>query len=251
MLHSRALFTSADIMIASSFDDNTVSRRGIIRTSSSSSLPRGDKIVAAVLKLLFSVVYFRFIGFGSVEAAAAAAAAAAPAAAGAGAPASSSLSSSSAGSGSGCPKACFCNALSQIVYCSRRGLTSMPESIPAGTLQLNLNGNTFQSGIVGRANMSHYTGLQHLYMSECGLEQLHVNTFIDLVELRWLDLSNNRLKVGYRFVFFFGRNPCNMLTRACAGNLMQCVRVRDANETALYYISNRCVDVFRYLPSIL
>lgn len=189
VLSSRALFTCADAMVASSLGYGTVTRRSVIRTPSS---PSADKSIVAVVKLLLSVACLRFIGFGGVAVAAAA---------GAGPPASSSLSSSAAGSGSGCPKACFCNALSQIVYCSRRGLTSMPESIPAGTLQLNLNGNAFQSGVVGRVNMSHYTGLQHLYMSECGLEQLHVDTFIDLVELRWLDLSNNRLKVGFRLAF--------------------------------------------------
>jgi Ran GTPase-activating protein (RanGAP) involved in mRNA processing and transport len=74
-------------------------------------------------------------------------------------------------------------------------MTVIPEGIPAETLQLNLNGNAFSSGIVGRSNFSRYVNLQHLYMSECGLEQLQVDTFVDLVELRWLDLSNNRLKV--------------------------------------------------------
>jgi len=128
-------------------------------------------------RLLLSVTYFRSIRLEIATAASA----------------PSTLHSSST---VGCPKVCFCNALSQIVYCSRRGMTSLPEGIPTGTLQLNLNGNAFHSGIVGRTNMSHYTGLQHLYMSECGLEQLHVDTFIDLVELRWLDLSNNRLKVS-------------------------------------------------------
>ena len=33
-----------------------------------------------------------------------------------------------------------------------------------------------------------------LYLSECRLEALEVGAFADLVALRWLDLSNNRLR---------------------------------------------------------
>jgi len=94
-----------------------------------------------------------------------------------------------------CPKTCFCNAHSRIVYCSRRGLSAIPPAIPADTLQLNLNANAFRSSAIGRRNFSENVALQHLYMSDCGLESLEVDTFIDLVDLRWLDLSNNRLQV--------------------------------------------------------
>ena len=95
-----------------------------------------------------------------------------------------------------CPKTCFCNAHSRIVYCSRRGLTAIPDAIPGDTLQLNLNANVFRSSTIGRRNFSSNVALQHLYMSDCGLESLEVDTFLDLVDLRWLDLSNNRLKVN-------------------------------------------------------
>lgn len=95
-----------------------------------------------------------------------------------------------------CPKTCFCNALSRIVYCSRRGLTAIPDAIPGNTLQLNLNANVFRSSTIGRRNFSSNVALQHLYMSDCGLESLEVDTFLDLVDLRWLDLSNNKLKVN-------------------------------------------------------
>jgi len=101
-----------------------------------------------------------------------------------------------------CPKTCFCNAHSRIVYCSRRGLTAIPDAIPADTLQLNLNANVFRSSTIGRRNFSSNVALQHLYMSDCGLENLEVDTFVDLVELRWLDLSNNRLKVSRVLIFF-------------------------------------------------
>lgn len=96
--------------------------------------------------------------------------------------------------GSTCPRVCFCNSPSRIVYCSRRGLMSIPEGIADDSLQLNLNGNSFQSTTVVRANLSRYTSLEHLYLSECQLEHIEVGAFADLGALRWLDLSNNRLR---------------------------------------------------------
>ena len=51
-------------------------------------------------------------------------------------------------------------------------------------------------------------------MSDCGLETLQVDTFLDLVDLRWLDLSNNRLQVyelsaaySCQECAYFGRLP--------------------------------------------
>jgi len=116
--------------------------------------------------------------------------------------------------GAACPKPCFCNAHSRIVYCSRRGLTAIPDAMPADTLQLNLNANAFRSSTIGRRNFSANVALQHLYMSDCGLETLQVDTFLDLVDLRWLDLSNNRLQVyelsaaySCQECAYFGRLP--------------------------------------------
>jgi len=73
-----------------------------------------------------------------------------------------------------CPTACFCNAPSRIVYCSRRGLTVVPDGVAADSLQLNLNGNVFQSTTLRRGNFSGMTALEHLYLSECGIERLEV-----------------------------------------------------------------------------
>lgn len=73
-----------------------------------------------------------------------------------------------------CPPACFCNAPSRIVYCSRRGLIAVPDGIAANSLQLNLNGNVFASSTLRRGNFSGLSSLEHLYLSECGIERLEV-----------------------------------------------------------------------------
>lgn len=95
-----------------------------------------------------------------------------------------------------CPRTCLCNTLSRIVYCSRRGMTSLPHLLPVRTTQLNVNGNAFAATVLRRDNFSGYGDgtLEHLYMSECGLEELDTGTFEDLVDLRWLDVSNNRIR---------------------------------------------------------
>jgi len=75
-----------------------------------------------------------------------------------------------------CPATCFCNALSRIVYCSRRGLDAVPTSLPHGTLQLNVNGNHFRDSALRRANFSppHAAHIEHLYLSDCGIQTLEV-----------------------------------------------------------------------------
>jgi len=78
-------------------------------------------------------------------------------------------------SSSSCPPACFCNAPSRIVYCSRRGLSAVPDGIAANSLQLNLNGNVFASSTLRRGNFSALSSLEHLYLSECGIERLEVS----------------------------------------------------------------------------
>ena len=94
-----------------------------------------------------------------------------------------------------CSDVCFCNTVSRIVYCSRRGLASIPSTVPDDTVQLNLNGNQFENGVLRRVNLSTYTALEHLYLSECSIETIDVGAFVDLQNLRWLDISNNRLRI--------------------------------------------------------
>src|SRR6476661_4095446 len=55
-----------------------------------------------------------------------------------------------------CPRTCFCNSVNRIVFCSRRVLQQIPDGIPEGTLQLNLNGNSFRTSVVQRTNFSRY-----------------------------------------------------------------------------------------------
>lgn len=83
-------------------------------------------------------------------------------------------SSDGGSASSSCPPACFCNAPSRIVYCSRRGLIAVPDGIAANSLQLNLNGNVFASSTLRRGNFSGLSSLEHLYLSECGIERLEV-----------------------------------------------------------------------------
>ena len=96
-----------------------------------------------------------------------------------------------------CPRTCLCNSLSRIVYCSRRGMVVLPRLLPPGTLQLNVNGNAFLSLTLRRSNFSGYSdrSLEHLYMSECGLEEIEAGAFLDLTNLKWLDLSNNNIRL--------------------------------------------------------
>jgi len=82
----------------------------------------------------------------------------------------------STGDTTDCPETCFCNPLSRIVYCSRRGLDAVPTSLPHLTLQLNVNGNHFRSRVLRRANFSspQASHIEHLYLSDCGIERLEV-----------------------------------------------------------------------------
>lgn len=100
-----------------------------------------------------------------------------------------------------CPKYCFCNELSMIVYCSRKGLSSIPLGIPNDALQLNLNGNAFKATTISKANFSHLSALEHLYLSECNIEVIEVGTFSDLIHLKWLDLTFNQIKEIFDFTF--------------------------------------------------
>lgn len=142
----------------------------------------------------------------------------------------------------GCPKSCFCNALSKIVYCSRRGLVFVPDSLPEGTLQLNLNGNALRSRSLQRTNFSRHASLEHLYLSDCGIEAIEVDTFVDLINLKWLDMSDNRLRViqdsafrGLRLqhLFLNGNEGIRLLATSFHGLATTGLYLHDCGLTAL------------------
>jgi len=55
-----------------------------------------------------------------------------------------------------CPATCFCQPSSRTVYCSRRGLDAVPDTVPPDTRQLHLNGNHFKSPVIRRTNFSRF-----------------------------------------------------------------------------------------------
>lgn len=113
------------------------------------------------------------------------------------------LGSSPVLASSRCPLPCFCNPNTLIAYCSRRGLQSIPETIPDGTRQLNLVGNSFRFKVVQRQNFSRYDwrSLQQLHLGSCGIEDMASDCFADLIGLRWLDLSDNNITTVRRGAF--------------------------------------------------
>ncbi|XP_074642744.1 leucine-rich repeat-containing protein 4C-like [Tubulanus polymorphus] len=100
-----------------------------------------------------------------------------------------------------CPRVCFCNSESKIIYCSRKNLKHIPRGIPKNTKALNLNENNFQISTLRRRNFTAYLNLEQIFLSECGISAIEVGTFIDLGNLRWLDLSKNRIKDLQDFTF--------------------------------------------------
>ena len=121
-------------------------------TSAARRRPRPTSVSATVVRLLWlQTVTQAFVGGGLTDAASSN---------------SGSTSSSSSSSSSSCPKACFCNAPSRIVYCSRRGLNAVPDGIAANSLQLNLNGNVFASSTLRRGNFSGLASLDWMQEDE-------------------------------------------------------------------------------------
>nr|KAG5705238.1 hypothetical protein BaRGS_011264 [Batillaria attramentaria] len=100
-----------------------------------------------------------------------------------------------------CPRDCFCEPHSKNVHCANRGLTSIPEGIPFDTIELVLNQNTFQNPDLTRRNFTGLVKLQKLYMSRCGIETIALDTFTDLADLDWLDISSNKISFIADYTF--------------------------------------------------
>ncbi|KAK0070377.1 leucine-rich repeat and fibronectin type-III domain-containing protein 5 [Biomphalaria pfeifferi] len=93
-----------------------------------------------------------------------------------------------------CPKDCFCAPHSKNVQCANKNFVQIPEEIPVETLELNLNENKFKSPSLIRRNFTQLYKLQNLYLSDCGIETIDVDTFADLNQLTWLDISKNKIR---------------------------------------------------------
>lgn len=100
-----------------------------------------------------------------------------------------------------CPKECFCEPHSKNVRCTDKGLTAIPDGIPEDTMDLILNQNIFDNPVLTRRNFTNLVKLQKLYMSRCGIETIASDTFMDLSDLVWLDISNNRITFISDFTF--------------------------------------------------
>lgn len=154
-----------------------------------------------------------------------------------------------------CPSRCFCNQKSKIVYCSRRGLLRIPtQSIPSDFLQLNLNTNRFESTVIQRSNFSKFTQLEHLYISECGIEKIEVDTFTDLKQLQWLDISNNQIKVIEDHTFH-GLSLKHLFLNGNRNIILRRDSFAGLSTTGLYLqecsLSRLSMDVFVHLNNTL
>ena len=142
----------------------------------------------------------------------------------------------------GCPRACFCNEVSKTVYCSHRGLTSLPSGIPRDTRELNLNGNVFESAVIQRSNFSRFVDLQHLYLGGCGIESIEEDAFRNLVNLQYLDLNNNRIKelkdhtfrgLSLMHLFLNGNRNIQLSSRSLEGLVTTGLYLHDCGLQAL------------------
>ena len=70
-----------------------------------------------------------------------------------------------------CPATCFCQRSSATVFCSRRGLDAVPDTVPLGTRQLHLNGNHFKSPVIRRTNFSRFPDVFQVRGTVVGLSK--------------------------------------------------------------------------------
>lgn len=153
-----------------------------------------------------------------------------------------------------CPTVCRCLTVAKNVHCSRKNLPFIPNGIPADTVQLNLKDNNFQNPTLTKSNFSRFPYLQHLYLESCGIEYISVDTFSNLKQLKFLDVSKNRLKIIDDFTFrgltleylFLNDNPGMQISKNAFGGLQ---------TKGLYIhncaISNISIEVVRPLNSTI
>jgi len=96
-----------------------------------------------------------------------------------------------------CPDGCSCfhdsTWSSNIIQCSARGHSEVPALIPMDATSVFLDGNSMRdlSGqiFLGRSRM------KNLYMNNSRVTEVSNNTFVGLLDLQLLDLSNNMLQI--------------------------------------------------------
>lgn len=92
-----------------------------------------------------------------------------------------------------CPELCTCKWKSgkQTVECTNRGFLAIPQTIDPGTQVLEFSQNslgTLQNKLFAKLGL---INLQRIYLSDCGITNIHDRTFVGLTNLIELDLSNN------------------------------------------------------------
>ena len=100
-----------------------------------------------------------------------------------------------------CPKDCFCAPHSKNVLCTNKGFTHIPAEIPPDTIELILNENKFTNTGLTRRNFTSLRDVENLYLKECGIETVAVETFSDLTHLQRLDISRNKIRFLADFTF--------------------------------------------------
>lgn len=100
-----------------------------------------------------------------------------------------------------CPKDCFCPPHSKNVQCANKDFLTIPQGIPMETMELNLNENRFKNTALSKRNFTDLSQLQNLYLSDCGIETIAVDTFSELKQLTWLDVSKNNIRFVADFTF--------------------------------------------------
>ncbi|XP_071144068.1 insulin-like growth factor-binding protein complex acid labile subunit [Mytilus edulis] len=89
----------------------------------------------------------------------------------------------------GCPNMCTCSG--PTVYCFNKGLTQIPDDIPATTRTLYLHLNSITS--IEENGFKGLTSLQTLYLSGNGITSIEPNVFEGLTSLQFLYLNDNSI----------------------------------------------------------
>ncbi|ESO01606.1 hypothetical protein HELRODRAFT_174564 [Helobdella robusta] len=80
-----------------------------------------------------------------------------------------------------------------MAHCSRKNFLAIPTGFSDKIRQVILNENNFANKMLVSANFSQLLNVKSLYLGQCSIEQIHVDTFKSLKALEFLDLSANRI----------------------------------------------------------